>query len=75
MVRGRARHSESQGGVKRLNRTCQDKLAKWMSDNNSTNWSVGHNLTQWQINTQVLSCANAITTITGHLLHFATAHP
>lgn len=24
MVRGRARHSESQGGVERLNRTCQD---------------------------------------------------
>ena len=75
MVRGRARHSESQGGVERLNRTCQDKLATWMSDNNSTNWSVGRNLVQWQINTQVLCCANAITTITGHSIHFASALP
>ena len=35
MVRGRPRHSQSQGSVERLNRVSQTKLGHWMHDNNS----------------------------------------
>ena len=35
LIHGKARHSQSQGGVERLNRTVQEKLGKWMVDNNS----------------------------------------
>ena len=41
IVHGRPRHSESQGGIERLNRTVQQKLAAWMLENNSKKWSVG----------------------------------
>ena len=50
MVRGRPRHSQSQGGIERLNRTCQTKLGSWMHDNNSKNWSIGRLFVRWQIN-------------------------
>ena len=50
-VHGRARHSQSQGGVERLNRTVEVKLNNWMTTNNSKNWSVGCLFTRWQINT------------------------
>jgi len=53
MVRGSPRHSESNGGVERVNQTVQKKLGGWMKTNNSTHWSIGCKLVQWRINTQV----------------------
>ena len=41
MVRGSPRHSQSNGGVERLNRTVEGKLGAWMKENNCKNWSVG----------------------------------
>jgi hypothetical protein len=32
MVRGSPRHSESNGGIERINRTVQQKLGAWMRD-------------------------------------------
>ena len=51
MVKGSPRHSQSNGGVERVNLTVQKKLAIWMKQNNSTNWAFGSMITQWQINT------------------------
>lgn len=52
LVHGRARHSQSQGGVERLNQTVQRRLAAWMKDSGSKKWaSVGIKLVQWTINT------------------------
>jgi hypothetical protein len=51
LVRGSARHSESNGGVERENQTVEKKLGAWMKDNNSKRWSVGCKLIQWRINT------------------------
>jgi hypothetical protein len=52
MVRGSPRHSESNGGVERVNRTVQMKLGAWMKTNNSKHWAIGCKLVQWRINTQ-----------------------
>jgi hypothetical protein len=51
MVKGSARHSESNGGVERVNLTTEKKLAVWMKQNNSTDWATGSMFVQWQINT------------------------
>lgn len=51
MVKGRARHSESNGGVERLNQTVQRRLSAWMTQSRSRNWGVGARLVQWAINT------------------------
>ena len=40
-VRGSPRHSESNGGVERVNQTVQRKLGGWMKTNNTKHWSVG----------------------------------
>jgi hypothetical protein len=53
MVRGSPRHSESNGGVERVNQTVQKKLGGWMKTNNSNHWSIGCKMVQWRINTQV----------------------
>ena len=53
VVRGSPRHSESNGGIERMNMTIEGKLAAWMKDNNSQRWTVGCSLVQWRINTQV----------------------
>ena len=53
MVRGSPRHSESNGGVERVNQTIQKKLGAWMSENKSKHWSVGCKIAQWRYNTQV----------------------
>lgn len=53
MVHGRPRHSQSQGGIERLNRTCQEKLGKWIEETKSTRWTVGRLFVRWQINTQL----------------------
>ena len=52
MVTGTPRHSESNGGVERVNRTMQEKLYAWMRHNNSTRWSIGCSQVAWQVNTQ-----------------------
>ena len=52
MVRGSPRHSESNGGVERVNRTVQAKLGTWMQDTNSRRWSVGCRIVMWRYNTQ-----------------------
>ena len=49
MVMGTPRHSESNGGVERVNRTVQQKLPAWMKNNNSTRWSIGCKTVQWQV--------------------------
>ena len=51
LVKGRARHSESNGGVERLNQTVQRRMAAWMSTTGSRSWSVGCLLVQWVVNT------------------------
>jgi len=52
MVRGSPRHSQSNGGIERLNRTVEGKLGAWMHENNSTKWSVGCRIVMWRVNTQ-----------------------
>ena len=52
MVHGSPHHSESNGGIVRVNRTFQEKLHAWMVKHQSKRWSVGCHLVQWQINTQ-----------------------
>ena len=53
LVRGSARHSESNGGVERVNQTVEKKLGAWMKDNSLKRWSVGCKLIQWRINTSM----------------------
>jgi hypothetical protein len=50
LIHGKARHSQSQGGVERLNRTVQEKLGKWMVDSKSKAWSIGCKVVKWQVN-------------------------
>ena len=52
MVRGSPRHSESNGGIERVNQTVQKKLGAWMKTYNTKHWSIGCKLVQWRINTQ-----------------------
>lgn len=59
IVHGRSRHSQSQGGIERCNRTVEDKLGSWMTDNKSTKWSVGRLFVRWQINTQFSSAVGS----------------
>ena len=53
LVRGSPRHSESNGGVERVNQTVQHKLGHWMKENNSQRWSIGCKIIQWRYNTQI----------------------
>jgi hypothetical protein len=53
LVWGSPRHSESNGGVERVNQTIQKKLGTWMKENKSTQWSIGCKIAQWCYNTQV----------------------
>ena len=50
-VKGRARHSPSNGGVERLNQTLQRRLGGWMAENESKRWSIGCKVVQWGIAT------------------------
>ena len=52
MVRGSPRHSQSNGGVERVNQTVQEKLGAWMRDSKSRCWSVGCQLVMFRYNTQ-----------------------
>ena len=58
MVRGSPRHSESNGGVKRVNQMVQKKLGGWMKTNKSNNWAIGCRMAMWRINTQVHQTTN-----------------
>ena len=60
IVHGRARHSPSQGGVERLNQTVQRRLNAWMTENNSTAWSVGCKIVQWGIATDYSNAVSGI---------------
>ena len=61
IVHGRARHSESNGGIERLNRTCQMHLGSWLAENNSNKWSVGRLFTRWEINTRYTRAVGDVT--------------
>eukprot|EP01052_Picozoa_sp_SAG31_P033683 SAG31_NODE_3839_length_3829_cov_11.012601_2_plen_335_part_00 len=50
MVKGRPRHSESQGGIERSNRLVQKRLGAWMRSNNTKDWPVGLPFVMWGIN-------------------------
>ena len=52
MVRGSPRHSQSNGGVERVNRTVQYKLGQWLQDTNSVRWTIGCKIVMWRYNTQ-----------------------
>ena len=52
-MRGSPRHSESNGGVERVNQTVQKKLGAWMKENKTKHWSIGCKIAQWRYNTQV----------------------
>ena len=50
IVHGRPRHPQSQGSVERANADVKEILATWLSENNSTQWSEGLRLIQFQKN-------------------------
>ena len=52
-MRGSPRHSESNGGVERVNQTVLKKLGAWMKENKTKHWSIGCKIAQWRYNTQV----------------------
>ena len=39
IVRGRARHPQSQGGIERRNGPFKEALQSWMQENNTTSWA------------------------------------
>ncbi|XP_072384043.1 KRAB-A domain-containing protein 2-like [Diabrotica undecimpunctata] len=50
IINGRPRHPQSQGSVERSNQDVENMLRSWLTDNNTTNWSVGCYFVQWQKN-------------------------
>ncbi|XP_064080656.1 KRAB-A domain-containing protein 2-like [Macrobrachium nipponense] len=50
MVHGKPRHPQSQGSVERANCDIKDMLVAWLSDNNTTDWTVGLKFVQFQKN-------------------------
>jgi hypothetical protein len=53
MVSGKPRHSESNGGIERRNRTVEEKISNWMHENNSKRWAQSLPFIQWRCNTQI----------------------
>lgn len=53
IVHGRPRHPQSQGSIERSNQDVKNMLRAWMSDNSSTNWSMGCYFVQWQKNSSL----------------------
>ena len=53
MVSGKPRHSESNGGIERRNRTVEEKVSNWMHENNSKHWAQSLPFIQWRCNTQI----------------------
>ena len=50
IVKGRARHPQSQGFIERGNGPFKEALQNWMQDNNTADWSIGCYIVQRQIN-------------------------
>ena len=50
MVHGKPRHPQSQGSVERANCDIKDMLVAWLSDNNTTDWTVGLKFVQLKKN-------------------------
>ena len=53
LVTGKPRHSESNGGIERRNRTVEEKIKNWMHENNSKHWAQSLPFIQWRCNTQI----------------------
>ena len=51
LVRGKPRHSQSQGSVERANQDVEKFLACWMKENNTAQWAMGLPFVQLQKNT------------------------
>ncbi|XP_055924524.1 KRAB-A domain-containing protein 2-like [Argiope bruennichi] len=51
IVRGKPRHSQTQGSVERANQDIQNMLTAWMNDNNTNKWSEGLPFVQFAKNT------------------------
>ena len=51
LVHGKPRHPQSQGSVERCNGDIKDMLITWLSDNNSTDWTMGLKFVQFMKNT------------------------
>ena len=60
LVRGTPRHSESNGGVERRNRTTETRLGAMMEEYQSNRWSVLCKLVQWQMNASHHKAINGI---------------
>ena len=44
LVTGKPRHSESNGGIERRNRTVEEKIKNWMHENMRITPNIGHSL-------------------------------
>lgn len=53
LVTGKPRHSESNGGIERRNRTVEEKISNWMHENKSKHWAQSLPFIQWRCNTQI----------------------
>ncbi len=53
LVTGKPRHSESNGGIERRNRTVEEKIKNWMHENKSKHWAQSLPFIQWRCNTQI----------------------
>lgn len=49
-VHGKARHPQSQGSVERANQDIENKIASWLTDNNTTEWVKGLPFVQYSKN-------------------------
>ena len=47
VVHGKPRHSQSQGGIERHNRTMVEKLGNWMTENKSMHWATVGRQARW----------------------------
>ena len=59
MVKGRPRHSQSNGGIERANRSLEEGLFAWMMQNKSSAWSVGRNFVRWEMNSRKSAATGA----------------
>eukprot|EP00873_Tetraselmis_striata_P039979 jgi/Tetstr1/460243/TSEL_000478.t2 len=60
MVTGRPRHSPSNGGSERFNRTIEQKVRLFCCEHNTPNWPVAAHLVAWQYNTSFHSAIQQV---------------